>query len=433
MDGHSSHYTADLLEFCLANNIEVYGYPPHCTHALQGLDVVCFAKMKECWKEEINAFESVHKRGINKEDFCEVWGRAYKKAFTKENIEAAFAATGIWPFDANIIKPQQMKPAEATSTRSTFPLPQNSPTRAVMAAFRDYSFTEQDLHPDSPPHAGPSQFPGSLNETEINLPPATPKRRLDSASRADLVTPSKRMRLLGIGLTNTESGSFLVTKSRATHLDMSKLIQKPVLEQVPGELPKPDWSLSSSTKPLSWYTRCELEGYCQAVSESLTKAKTQVVAQELIIEGQGAQLVVQNMGMEQMNRTLLAKEKTKQTDRTVLFPGGKGRHLTNHELIAEKRKLEDEKKSKELAKEKRKAAQANKKASKQQFDERWKEVCRLHDEAVAAWEVECRRLKAAGTVLKDIPKKPKRVLKASLMEREVSDEEGSESDDDDGL
>ncbi|KIK01980.1 hypothetical protein K443DRAFT_39572, partial [Laccaria amethystina LaAM-08-1] len=32
MDGHSSHFTADLLEYCLANNIEVYGYPPHCTH-----------------------------------------------------------------------------------------------------------------------------------------------------------------------------------------------------------------------------------------------------------------------------------------------------------------------------------------------------------------------------------------------------------------
>ena len=36
MDGHSSHYSADLLEYCVANNIEVLCYPPHCTHALQG-------------------------------------------------------------------------------------------------------------------------------------------------------------------------------------------------------------------------------------------------------------------------------------------------------------------------------------------------------------------------------------------------------------
>jgi hypothetical protein len=40
LDGHSSHYTADLLEYCEANNIRVLGYPPHCTHALQGLDVL---------------------------------------------------------------------------------------------------------------------------------------------------------------------------------------------------------------------------------------------------------------------------------------------------------------------------------------------------------------------------------------------------------
>ena len=85
------------------------------------------------------------------------------------------------------------------------------------------------------------------------------------------------------------------------------------------------------------------------------------------MEGQGAQLIIQNMGMEQMNLTLHAKEKAKQTDRTVLFPGGKGRHLTDPELIVEKRKLEKERKEKELAKEKRKAAKANKKASKQQL------------------------------------------------------------------
>ena len=74
MDGHSSHFTADLLEYCLANNIEVYGYPPHCTHALQGLDVVCFAIMKECWKDVINEHEKLHHRGVNKEDFGKVWG-----------------------------------------------------------------------------------------------------------------------------------------------------------------------------------------------------------------------------------------------------------------------------------------------------------------------------------------------------------------------
>ena len=59
MDGHSSHYSLELLVFVQANNIIILGYPPHCTHALQGLDVVCFAKMKKEFREEINRFEDL--------------------------------------------------------------------------------------------------------------------------------------------------------------------------------------------------------------------------------------------------------------------------------------------------------------------------------------------------------------------------------------
>ena len=127
MDGHSSHYTADLLEYCLENNIEILSYPPHCTHALQGLNVVCFAKMKTDWKEEIKAFEDLDRWSVDKADFCGVFGCAFVRAFTKENVEAAFATTGIHPFNPDVVKPEQMKPAEATSTQSYFPLLQLSP------------------------------------------------------------------------------------------------------------------------------------------------------------------------------------------------------------------------------------------------------------------------------------------------------------------
>ena len=65
MDGHSSHYTPELLDFARDNNIIILGYPPHCTHALQGLDVICFARMKEAWKKEIHKFEELHnERGL---------------------------------------------------------------------------------------------------------------------------------------------------------------------------------------------------------------------------------------------------------------------------------------------------------------------------------------------------------------------------------
>jgi hypothetical protein len=40
LDGHSSYYMPELLEYAQDQNIMILGYSPHCTHVLQGLDVV---------------------------------------------------------------------------------------------------------------------------------------------------------------------------------------------------------------------------------------------------------------------------------------------------------------------------------------------------------------------------------------------------------
>ena len=60
MDGHSSHHTPELLRYALDHKIIILGYPSHCTHALQGLDDICFAHMKEAWKKAISQFEETH-------------------------------------------------------------------------------------------------------------------------------------------------------------------------------------------------------------------------------------------------------------------------------------------------------------------------------------------------------------------------------------
>src|SRR3954466_2433746 len=98
MDGHSSHYTPALLDYARANNIVILGYPPHCTHVLQGLDVVCFAKMKLEFCREIQKFEDLYLRSVTKADFALVFGQAFLRAFTPETIKAAFKATGVHPF-----------------------------------------------------------------------------------------------------------------------------------------------------------------------------------------------------------------------------------------------------------------------------------------------------------------------------------------------
>ena len=138
MDGHSSHYTPKLLRYAQENHIFILGYPPHCTHALQGLDVVCFSRMKQAWTEEVQQFEAAHDHGVNKGDFAGIFGAAFDRAFTEQTVLAAFAATGLHPFNPEVITVMQMKPSEPTSVKGTFPLPQPSPVRAVMVTFDNH-------------------------------------------------------------------------------------------------------------------------------------------------------------------------------------------------------------------------------------------------------------------------------------------------------
>ena len=78
------------------------------------------------------------------------------------------------------------------------------------------------------------------------------------------------------------------------------------------------------------------------MTESLECSQQLIAAQQVIIEGANAQLIVQNLAMDKVSLTLYEKKKKKKSDRTILFPGGKGCHLTNPELIQKKHELEEE-------------------------------------------------------------------------------------------
>jgi len=107
-------------------------YPPHCTHVLQGCDVVCFMKMKDQFYCEINKFEDLHKIKVMKADFAGVFRRAFLCAFTEDTIKATFNATGVHPFNPDAISEKQMKPSLLMSTKGMFPLLQPSPVQAVI-------------------------------------------------------------------------------------------------------------------------------------------------------------------------------------------------------------------------------------------------------------------------------------------------------------
>ncbi|KAJ2921055.1 hypothetical protein H1R20_g16039, partial [Candolleomyces eurysporus] len=86
LDRHSSHYTIKFIKEAQKHNIVLLGYPAHCTHALQGLDVVCFARMKENWKQKIINFETKNFQSISKTNFTYLFSHTYTTSFTSETV-----------------------------------------------------------------------------------------------------------------------------------------------------------------------------------------------------------------------------------------------------------------------------------------------------------------------------------------------------------
>jgi hypothetical protein len=55
-DGHASHMTLQLSEFCSVMEIELLVFLPKATHAIQPLDQTAFKSFKSIWKEEVDTF-----------------------------------------------------------------------------------------------------------------------------------------------------------------------------------------------------------------------------------------------------------------------------------------------------------------------------------------------------------------------------------------
>ncbi|KAE9388776.1 hypothetical protein BT96DRAFT_947351 [Gymnopus androsaceus JB14] len=112
MDGHSSHFTPDVIKFTMEHNI--------------GLNVVYFARMKAEMKRLVVQFEDENQHIV---------------------VKAAFSATGIFPFNPGVICPEQLVSAEVMSIKGSFTLMQMSPIRAIMTTFWTYQPTLFDTSP----------------------------------------------------------------------------------------------------------------------------------------------------------------------------------------------------------------------------------------------------------------------------------------------
>jgi hypothetical protein len=100
--------------------------PVHASHILQPLNIGCFSPLKRAYGTKISRLICHYINHINKLSFLPAFKTAFKKAIIKDNIHAGFRATGLIPFEPDIVlsqlnvKLQTPTPEqEATTTMTT--------------------------------------------------------------------------------------------------------------------------------------------------------------------------------------------------------------------------------------------------------------------------------------------------------------------------
>ena len=129
LDGHTSHVDYDFVEYAEENNIILFCLPPHSTHLLQPLDVGLFSPLQRYYSNALENWFLSTGQGINRSTFPPLYWVARNQAYTRKNILAAFAATGVVPLNHRVVIDKLQAPAtlKPPAYHSEIPdLPQHS-------------------------------------------------------------------------------------------------------------------------------------------------------------------------------------------------------------------------------------------------------------------------------------------------------------------
>ena len=87
LDGHSSHYRPDTIEFARQHDIIMFYLPPHTTQECQPLNVSVYRPLKMNWSDVCHEFlQKYPGRVVTKLDFSELLANAWSRTMTPSNI-----------------------------------------------------------------------------------------------------------------------------------------------------------------------------------------------------------------------------------------------------------------------------------------------------------------------------------------------------------
>ena len=91
--------------------------PPQSTHRLQPLNVGLFAPLARCYTNRLNdlMLQSLGIVSITKRMFWTIFWPAWQEAFSEKTVTSAYAQTGIFPHNPELLISRITKPAISTA------------------------------------------------------------------------------------------------------------------------------------------------------------------------------------------------------------------------------------------------------------------------------------------------------------------------------
>ncbi|KAJ3625859.1 hypothetical protein MTP99_016398 [Tenebrio molitor] len=102
IDGHRSHMTLPLSEFCEKSKIILYALPPNTTHMLQPADVSVFRPLKQGWKNTVRNWQSKPENinsSVTKTNFCRLFKETLEASDMTVAIKNGFRKCGLFPLN----------------------------------------------------------------------------------------------------------------------------------------------------------------------------------------------------------------------------------------------------------------------------------------------------------------------------------------------
>ena len=116
VDGHCSHKTLAVINFCRENNIHLISSPPHTTHKLQPLDRTFMRPFKDAYHQRCDMWMRANAGSrITDYDIAGLVNEAFTKVARLDIAASGFKCTGIYPFDRHLFSDLDYLAADMTN------------------------------------------------------------------------------------------------------------------------------------------------------------------------------------------------------------------------------------------------------------------------------------------------------------------------------